>query len=102
MLVDHADAEVEGVLRGAYDDGLAVDAYFALVGEVDTGEHVHERRLAAAVFAEERKYLAPVYIEPDSVVCDDGAEDLRDIAHFDCRDLIVQYGHSLSIYYISP
>jgi len=45
--------------------------------------------------AEERKYLAPVYIEPDSVVCDDGAESLRDIAHFDCRDLIVQYGHSL-------
>ena len=95
VLVDHADAEVESILRGAYDDGLAVDAYLALVREVDAGEHVHKRRLAAAVLAEERKYLAPVYIEPDSVICDDGAEGLRDIAHFDCRDLIVQYGHSL-------
>ena len=56
------------------------------------GEHVHERGLAAAVFAEQRQDLAPVDIEPDAVIGDDGAEALGDVAHFDRCNLVVQYG----------
>ena len=95
MLVDHADAEIKSILRRADDDRLSVNADFALIGEVDAGKHVHERCFAAAVLAKQRENLAPVYVEPDSVVRNDGAEGLCYVAHFDCGDLIVQYGHSL-------
>ena len=92
VLVDHADAVAVGIARGADDDLLAVDEDLSLVGEVNAREHVHERGLAAAVFAEQRQDLAPVDIEPDAVIGDDGAEALGDVAHFDRCNLVVQYG----------
>ena len=92
VLVDHADAVAVGIARGADDDLLAVDEDLSLVGEVNAREHVHERGLAAAVFAEQRQDLAPVDIEPDAVIGDDGAEALGNVAHFDRCDLVVQYG----------
>jgi len=92
MLVDHADAVAVGIARGADDDLLAVDEDLSLVGEVNAREHVHERGFAAAVFAEQRQDLAPVDIEPDAVIGDDGAEALGDVAHFDRCNLVVQYG----------
>ena len=92
VLVDHADAVAVGIARGADDDLLAVDEDLSLVGEVNAREHVHERGFAAAVFAEQRQDLAPVDIEPDAVIGDDGAEALGDVAHFDRCNLVVQYG----------
>ena len=92
VLVDHADAVTVGIARGADDDLLAVDEDLSLVGEVNAREHVHERGLAAAVFAEQRKDLAPVNIQPDAVIGDDCAEALGDVAHFDRCDLLVQCG----------
>ena len=94
MLVYHADAEVERVLRRAYHDLLPVDEDLTLVGEVYAGEHVHQRRFAAAVLAQQGKYLAPVYVQPDLVVRHDRAEGFRDVAHFDCGDLVVQRLHA--------
>ena len=41
MLVDHADAQVKGVLGGADGDGLPPDGDVPLVGVVDPGQHVH-------------------------------------------------------------
>ena len=55
-----------------------------LVGEIDAGEHVHQRRLAAAVFAEQRQDLALVQLKVDGVVRHHFAEPLRDILHFNC------------------
>ena len=81
MLVDHADAEIKGVLGGADDDLFAVYGDRALIREVDAGEHVHQRGLAAAVFAQQGQDLAAVDIEPAFVVGDDGAEALRDVTH---------------------
>ena len=49
VLVNHADAARKGVLGGADGDGLAVYKNLALVGEVDAGEHVHQRGFSAAV-----------------------------------------------------
>ena len=76
VLVDHADAEIERVLRRADHDGLAVDGDLALVGEVDAREHIHQRRLAAAVFTQQRQDLAPVDVQPALVVGLDRAEAL--------------------------
>ena len=62
VLVDHGDAAREGVFGGADGDGLAVDQNLALVGEVDAGEHVHQRGLAAAVLPQEGENLPPVQL----------------------------------------
>ena len=58
VLVHHADAGVERVARAAEGHALAVQADLTLVRPVQAGEHVHERRLAGAVLAEERVHLA--------------------------------------------
>ena len=76
VLVDHADAVVEGVLGRADDHGLAVDLDGAAVGEVDARQHVHERGLAAAVLAEQGQDLAAVDVEVDVLVCNDLAREL--------------------------
>jgi len=68
MLMDHADAVVKGVLGGADDDFLSVDLDLALIREIDAGEHIHKRRLAAAVFAEQREDLSAVNIQPYLIV----------------------------------
>ena len=90
MLVYHAYAEIERVLRGAYHDLFPVDEYLPLVGEVNAGEHIHQRRLAAAVLAEQREDLSPVNVQPYLVVCHDLAERLCDVAHLHGGYLIVQ------------
>ena len=68
MLMDHADAVVKGVLGGADDNFLSVDLDLALIREIDAGEHIHKRRLAAAVFAEQREDLSAVNIQPYLIV----------------------------------
>ncbi len=52
VLVNHADAVGKSVLGGADGDGFAVYEDLALVGEVDAGEHVHQRGFAAAVLSQ--------------------------------------------------
>ena len=53
VLVDHTDTELERILGGGDRYRFAMNVDLPLVGEVDTGEHVHQRRLAAAVFAQQ-------------------------------------------------
>ena len=58
VLMHHADAGADGV-AGAVEAGrLAVDEDLALVRPVEAGEHVHQRRLAGAVLAQEAENLA--------------------------------------------
>ncbi len=90
MLMYHADSEIKCVLGGAYDDLFPVDEYLPLVREVDAGEHIHKRRFPAAVLAEQREDLSPVYVQPDLVVCHDLAERFCDVAHLNGGYLIVQ------------
>ena len=89
VLVDHADVVVEGVLRRADGGEHTVDIDFALVGEIDAGEHIHQRRLSAAVFTEQGKDLAPVDGQVDAVVCDDLAKALGNVSEFNCT-IVVQ------------
>ena len=97
MLVDHADAEIKRVLRRADDDLLVVDEDLPLIRKIYAGEHVHERGLAAAVFAEQGEDLAAIDVQPDLVVCDDRTEGLRNVAHSHCGMLAVQRRQLLAV-----
>ena len=97
MLVDHADAEIKRVLRRADDDLLVVDEELPLIRKIYAGEHIHERGLAAAVFAEQGEDLAAIDVQPDLVVCDDRTEGLRNVAHSHCGMLAVQRRQLLAV-----
>ena len=84
VLVDHADAVLERVLGGGDRHRFAMNVDLPLVGEVDAGEHVHQRGFAAAVFAEQRQDLAFVQLKVDGAVRHDLAEPLCYILHFNC------------------
>ena len=60
---------------------LAVELDLALVGPIEAGEDVRERRLAGAVLPEQRVHLARGRLEVDAVVRDDAREALRDAEH---------------------
>ena len=53
VLVHHADAGMDGVVRRADGDRLAVDADLAGIGLVEAVQDRHERRLARAVLADD-------------------------------------------------
>ena len=82
MLVDHADAVRIGVLGIADFNGLPADEDFTGVGIVDAGDHIHQRRFAAAVFAEKGEDFALAHAERNVVVRDYAAERLGDMAQF--------------------
>ncbi len=84
VLVDHADAVRERVLRGSDRHRLAMDIDLPFVGKVDAGEHIHQRGLAAAVFTQQGQDLALVQLESHGVIRRDLAEPLGDVLHFDC------------------
>ena len=80
VLVDRRDPGVERVARRAEDDRLAVDGERALVGRVDAGQGLDQRRLARAVVAEQAGDLPGADRQRDVLDGDDGAEVLRDVA----------------------
>ena len=82
MLVHHADVELCGLVRRMDAHLLPADVDFALVGLVHAEQHAHQRAFPRAVFAEQRVNLALAHGNAHVVVCHDGAEALRDVAHF--------------------
>ena len=79
MLVDHADAVAVGIARGADDDLLAVDEDLSLVGEIDAGEHIHQRGLAAAVFTQQGQNFTAAHAQGDILVGHDRAEGFGNV-----------------------
>ena len=91
MLVHHADAGGVGVV-GVFDqEGLSVLPDLARVRLVQAEQHAHQRRLARAVFAQQRVDLAPDQPERDVVVGAYAGEVLGDADHLDD---IIQDNHS--------
>ena len=78
VLVHHADAPLDRVLRGSERDRRTADPDLAPVGPGEAVEDVHQRRLAGAVLAEQRVHLAPAQVEIDVVVRHDPGVALRD------------------------
>ena len=63
MLVNHADTQGEGVLGRADDHLAALHIDMARVRKVNAGQHVHQRRLAAAVLAHDAHIVAAAYLK---------------------------------------
>ncbi len=82
VLMDHADAIVECVLGGSDGHRLAVNVDLSLIGEVDAGKHIHQRGLAAAVFAQQRQDLTLVQFQIHGVVGHDLSKALCHVFHF--------------------
>ena len=82
VLMHHADLIAEGVLRRGDDDLPPVDEDLPFVGVVDARDHVHERRLAAAVLAEQSEDLSLPEREIDALVRRDRAEIFADVFEF--------------------
>ena len=81
VLVDHADAEIDGIGRRSDGDRLAPQMNGALVGRVEPVEDLHQRGLAGTVFAQEGVDGARQHREIDRVVGHDAREALGDTAH---------------------
>ena len=84
VLVHHRDPRVERVARGREVDGLPKEPDLALVGPVEPGEDVGQRRFARAVLAQQGVHLAGGRLEVDVVVRNDCGEALGDAPHLDC------------------
>ena len=94
MLMDHTDAVGERVPGGTDQSLLPIDENFALIREVDTGEHIHQGGLAAAVFAQQGQNLSLVDVQPHPVICQGGAKAFGDVPHLYRGAFFFQKAHS--------
>ena len=74
LLVDHADAVLDGLARARRRERLSAPADLAAIGPDQPGEDLQQRRLAGAVLADERVRLALRHIEADAAQGVDGAK----------------------------
>ena len=82
LLMDDADAERLRVARAVDVDMLSKEFDRAAVARVDAGQHLHERRLAGAVFADQRHDLSLADLQ------------LRVVQRVDAREVFLDTGHS--------
>ncbi len=83
MLVNHADMQIECVLRRSDGDWFPVDGDLAAVREIDTRQHIHERGFSAAVFTEQRENFSSLDVKANFVVRYHLTEGLGDVDHSD-------------------
>ena len=87
VLVDHADAGLDGVRRARERDGGAVELDGPLVGPLHPVEDLHEGGLAGAVLADDGVHGSAADAERDVLVGHDAREALGDPAQPDGRRL---------------
>ena len=83
MLMHHADAQGDGVVRRPYRDRLIPNSNLARVGLIQAVEHVHERTLARTVLADHGMNFAASKADCDIVVGEHAAETLHDAQQLD-------------------
>ena len=81
MLVNHADAVVKSILRGADHHLLTVDQDMALIREIDAGDHIHQRCLAASVFTKDGQDFPLINIKVHMIVREHGSKALGNPPH---------------------
>ena len=84
MLMNHADAMGECILRRMDGDGLAVGKNLTLIRQIDACKHVHQCGFAAAVLAQQGENLTALQAKTDVIVCDHTAEPLGNVLQFNC------------------
>jgi len=83
MLMHHADTGSQRIGRTGDPHRLALDENLAGIRRIGAEQHIHQRRLAGAVLAQQPEDFTGRDAEVDSLVRLDGAEALGDAAHFD-------------------
>src|SRR5436309_3432235 len=96
MLEDHADAEPLGDPGAGDPDGFAVPEYLARIGLERSEQHLDQRRLAGAVFTEQRVDLALRDVEVDVIARRQRAENLRKAANLEQVRPVMICTHSAS------
>ena len=81
MLVDHPDAQLDGIGRGSNAHRLPIQQDLAFVRMVQAVQHLHQRALAGAVLAQQRMHLAGAHIEVDAFIGKHAGETLGDATH---------------------
>ncbi len=83
VLVDHLDTQHTGVGRAVETDWMALHEDLARARRVESGEALHERRLARAVVANDSEDLTALEGQADVAERHDLPEPLRDAAGLD-------------------
>ena len=83
MLMDHADAEGDRVVRILDRDRLAVDQDLAAVGVIKAIRDPHDRRFAGTVLANDGVDRALLDRHRNVVIRDDIAEGFCDVSEFE-------------------
>ena len=81
LLMDEADARVQGIHRGGKALHLAVQTDAAAVRRENAAQNVHQGGLAGAVFSQQRAYLAGRQLEVHVLKYIVGPEGLVDFFH---------------------
>ena len=84
MLVNHSDPQFKGFLRGSNHHRFTVHADRAGIREIDPREHIHQGRLPAAVFSQQRQDLSAVDVQGNVIVGQYGTETFVNVSHFHC------------------
>jgi hypothetical protein len=82
VLVNHTDAVLFAVFGRINGNLIAVDENTSAIGLINTRKHIHQRGLARAVFAQQRKNLAALDVKIDVAVRNDTAKRFCDVSHF--------------------
>ena len=81
VLVYHADAQLHRLAGGLDADLLPLQKDLALCGLVQTNQDIHQRRLARAVFAQQRQHLAAIDGQADVFFGVEAAKPFADMLH---------------------
>jgi hypothetical protein len=82
MLMHHADAERDGIVRRRDALHLAVDEYVAAVSRVEAVSDAHRRRFARAVLADDGMNRPRLNLDAHMVVRQHVPEAFRDVSQF--------------------
>jgi hypothetical protein len=105
VLVNHPDAQIDGIQRRPESDLLATEENLTLVGLQYAKEDFHQSGFTSAVLPQDRVNLPRFYLKIDMVISDDSWESLRDSPclydRFSALDAFQECITQLSLFLIS-
>ena len=93
MLVDHADAEIIGIIRVHDLNRLSVLADLPHFSLIEAKEDAHQSGFSGAVLTQQRVDLATLQLKCDVVVGDDARKHFCDVKHLNCIWCLRQTAH---------